>query len=833
MADCKRFAVAGAYDTETTNIIRYKESGELESARAFPVLFIYNDLTGTRLRTYTPDDGTVSFYRYASDFIDRLVDVVDWGHKTGNIPVICAYNLMFDMQPIIYRLNQLYDMQCAAQSSTHVYTLDLLDDDGNIQLRFWDTYFLEMRGLAAMGEVCGLAKATGDWDYTLVRTPETPLTPDELHYAARDVQVIPAYLRYLLEANEWLKPDMLGCQVLTKTSLVRQMARREIGRLRYKPKTGEPKTTLYMFQALCKRESARDYASYALRKSCFRGGFTFTAARYASQVQRHVYSLDETSAHHAFINGHKVPVRFREMRADIIERAANKIINVSRETLLTRYEEPFGVAIHACIAFENIRLKRGSCFDAWKIGLLAESKFRGVGQRTYGGEPETASESSIRERGYLDQAANAVFAFGKLMSADIAEAHLTELELWGVSQVYEWDRMTAIHGELSVSFVRPPDFVTLQSNLLFNRKQDMKQIVKTYTEGVPYSADIPASIPDGIASRLRDGSMSAQDVAGYYNSTVKGMFNGIYGTQAQDVYRPDYEVSDGLVSLDRGSVVTPDTFADRYADVYDKLVLYTYGMRIVGGSRVQLVLAMMALWDAFGPRARVLGGDTDSLKIAVPDDIGGADLLAALEPVHTGITSAIDACMERVRRAYPDHASPLTGVGCFEVEGDAYPLHMDAWNKARVSWDGEHAHITCAGLSRPKGRYTIEDWIDGAISRGYSFEELAPLVLGYNVTVRNGVCHYLERTHPAPDDYFDADVTDYLGSTEHVDVPASIALYPGDRVLGDIAKKTNARSAAYLETLGIDVSTCSVVVDVEDDSPVMWRESVDGWERVI
>lgn len=80
-----------------------------------------------------------------------------------------------------------------------------------------------------MGETCGLPKAVGDWDYSLVRTPETPLTEEEMFYARRDVQVIPQYLQWLLRANHWLTPDMLGCRVLTKTSLVRQMARREIG----------------------------------------------------------------------------------------------------------------------------------------------------------------------------------------------------------------------------------------------------------------------------------------------------------------------------------------------------------------------------------------------------------------------------------------------------------------------------------------------------------------------------------------------------------------------------------------------------------------------------
>ena len=72
---------------------------------------------------------------------------------------ICAYNLMFDMQTLMLDLNMQYDMKATAQSSTNVYTLDLIQD-GETVLRFWDTYHLEMRGLAAMGETAGLEKAT-------------------------------------------------------------------------------------------------------------------------------------------------------------------------------------------------------------------------------------------------------------------------------------------------------------------------------------------------------------------------------------------------------------------------------------------------------------------------------------------------------------------------------------------------------------------------------------------------------------------------------------------------------------------------------------------------
>lgn len=185
---------------------------------------------------------------------------------------------------------------------------------------------------------------------------------------------------------------------------------------------------------------------------------------------------------------------------------------------------------------------------------------------------------------------------------------------------------------------------------------------------------------------------------------------------------------------------------------------------------------------------------------------------------------------ERVRSNFPSYASPLTGVGTFEVEGDAYPLHMDAWNKARVSWDGHHAHITCAGLSRPSSAYHIENWIDD-MSAWHGFEEVAPRVLGWGVRVSNKVCHALEHYRPAASDVFDGQVTDYTGKTSRVISRESIALYPSDRVLGDAEKGGNSRTVAYVrERYGRDLDTSQRVIDVVDGCAVYTYTDEEGCE---
>lgn len=822
-----KFKVAASYDTETCNICTDEEANKW---RAYPVLYIVNDLRGVDIRTYEVGAGNVSFYRYGSEMQAVIDDYIDWGEREGCVPIICAYNLMFDLQPLMFDLNDRYDMSVSAQSATSAYTVDIVQD-GNVKLRFWDTFYLEMRGLAKMGETCGLPKATGDWDYSKIRTPETPLTNEELYYAGRDTEVIPAYLRYLLESNEWLQPEWLGVRVLTKTSLVRQAGKMETGRLRIPRGEGKPVSVQAAFERMCSEELAPTYAQYALRKACFRGGFTFTSARFSGLVQTNVYSIDETSAHHAYINGHMTPVKFKGLVPAVLQHMANSVANTSLDKAMKHWEEPFGCAFHAQIRFTRLRLRAGSAFAAWDIALLSEAKFKGTGQLgEWGGAADRQAVTQVRSAGYVDVAAGARFAFGKLVEADSVIVNVSEMELWCMSRVYEWDSMEVILGEGTCKFVKPPDYVTLLSNLFYARKDACKQILKIYEGGRAYTAPIPESIPEGIAARIRTGEMERSDLEAYYGSTVKGMFNSIYGMEAQDVFKCAYKVSEGEISVNRETVVTRENYEEHYKDAKKKLVLYPYGLRIVGGSRMAIVAAIELVYRAFGERARVLGGDTDSLKISCDSDVSACDLMTALEVFHHAVTASIDVCMERVRSNFPGYASPLTGVGTFEVEGAPYPLHMDAWNKARVSWDGHRSHITCAGLSRPSGAYNIEDWIDDMSVR-HGFEEVAPRVLGWGARVSNSVCHALERYRPAAADIFDAYVTDYTGKTSRVISRESIALYPSDRVLGDAEKGGNSRTVAYVrERYGRDLDTYQRVIDVADGHATYTYTDEEGCE---
>lgn len=125
----KKFKIAAIFDTETTNI------GEGAETRAYPILYIFNDLRNTSLESYTSDTDDVRFYRHTSEALTYIDDLIEYGRAHDYVPIIAAYNLMFDMQTLMLELAQSYAIKANAQTATSVYTLDLCVGD-NVVCRF-------------------------------------------------------------------------------------------------------------------------------------------------------------------------------------------------------------------------------------------------------------------------------------------------------------------------------------------------------------------------------------------------------------------------------------------------------------------------------------------------------------------------------------------------------------------------------------------------------------------------------------------------------------------------------------------------------------------------
>jgi hypothetical protein len=391
--------------------------------------------------------------------------------------------------------------------------------------------------------------------------------------------------------------------------------------------------------------------------------------------------------------------------------------------------------------------------------------------------------------------------------------------------------MVCIYGEVTTRFIPPPEFVTLQSNLLFEQKSKAKFVLAHYNEGEEYPFNV-TGLPTGIADGLKKGTLEHQFFEEWYSNTVKGQFNGIYGTQAQDVYKGDFMCVNGNISANPTSKTTEDNWEEKQPKTCR--VLYTYGMRIVGGSRLHLILALELLDEYFGNAIRVLGGDTDSVKASVDDDVTDDELEKALKPLLDCSTDAILKSQKKVREKFSHIASTLKGIGGFEIEnkGKHYSIHLELWNKTRVSWDGK-SHITAAGISRPIDKYHLGSLIEELAAK-YPIEEVLKMCVGYNVYISNEISHALEGYRPDARDRLNRNVTDYLGNEAYITAHESVALYPISRVLGDTAKFSNSQNIKYLkEKYGREVIDYERVLELDDGKPIVRTYELVDYKTIM
>ena len=689
----QRFKVVGSLDTETTGTGR----------GSFVCLL--------QLRTWKTLKG-----KGATQFFNTPEELVAALPMGGDpTPIIAVYNLQFDfvsLEPVF--LEQGYELEPFGPHTSPFY-IDVMKD-GETILRFWEVSRLCPQGLAVMGELAGLPKLSGEWDYSVYREPGSELTEEEKAYATRDTEVIQEYLKYLLKTNNFVKEPDLGTRLLTQTGLVRLFGERVVGR-----------KELRQFRAAAAQEEPEDEESYRLRKACFRAGLTFTGGSNAGRVFDQVTSIDTISMHHSFILGRLVPRGFHEAEPAILGRALEAIFETPVEEVLDHYERPFQTAIHARVKFTNLKIKVGSVFEAQGIASLARGKF--THQVIYDWEDGDASQSAEnrnRRAGYLDCGVGLKFAFGKLISAQEATIFLTELEAWVMSQVYEWEDFEVLDGEITTRFQVPPTYILKLDEALYSNKCSMKSFLKGNEE---------AEVPEAIKKAPR----SVQE--GYYLRTSKGMFNSVFGLVAMDSHK----------------------YSEDYQKIKNPSSWYTMGMRIAGGSRVHLVIAMVLIDSMFKGQFQILGGDTDSIKIS---GLTNDEIQEALQPLHAAITKAIAITLDQAGVS-PEQ---FQGIGTFESEGTA-ELEVEVFNKNRLAWTNGTFELTAAGIPTPSGKPNLENALT-SLAKKYGPKTVMTEIYGPNLEVDSSLSCFLFPVRPTS-----RTVSGFAAAT---------SLIPTPRLLGDL-----------------------------------------------
>lgn len=244
-----------------------------------------------------------------------------------------------------------------------------------------------------------------------------------------------------------------------------------------------------------------------------------------------------------------------------------------------------------------------------------------------------------------------------------------------------------------------------------------------------------AAVPQAI----KEAPRSVQE--GYYTRTSKGMFNSVFGMTAMDSHKYELEFSKSK---------NPSSW-------------YSMGMRIAGGSRVHLVIAMMLINEAFHGKFSILGGDTDSIKIS---GLTNDEIQTALQPLHDAITTAINKTLTSAG-IDPEQ---FQGIGTFESEGTA-ELEVEVFNKNRIAWNGTSFELTAAGIPTPSGKPNLETALT-SLAQKYGPNMVMEKIYGPNLEVDSSISCFLFPVRP---------------STRSVSgFAAATSLIPTNRLLGDL-----------------------------------------------
>jgi hypothetical protein len=183
----------------------------------------------------------------------------------------------------------------------------------SLGIEFRDSYILSGYSLANTAKnltTKSIKKLVGDLDYSLVRTPETPLTKQELAYCENDVLIIIAYINEQIE----MYGDVAKIP-MTNTGRVRKHVKDECyysSKNHRKSSQGKYKNYRQIMQDL-----TIDSETYIQLKRSFMGGFTHANANYSGVTLEQVSSIDFTSSYPSVMVSEQFPMsRFKPVEVE-------------------------------------------------------------------------------------------------------------------------------------------------------------------------------------------------------------------------------------------------------------------------------------------------------------------------------------------------------------------------------------------------------------------------------------------------------------------------------------------------------------------------------------
>ena len=257
-----------AFDTETTNYT--------DGDRDVGWLYIWMLRIGDPLSLMTE-----FFYGRTVEIWDLFISGIcsSLGLDENNLIYVFVHNLGFDLEFI----RQTLQIDSELHSNTHEPIF--IRDKRGFELR--DSKILAGGlSLKKIGDELenGLVKKSGDLDYDLIRTPDTPLTEEEMGYCQGDVDVLASYIYSQIRLYRGINHIPL-----TNTGRVRRYARDVIYGKVHKGAKARYRELM--------EECVLTYDEYRQCNRAFAGGYTHANVRYVGKLLKGVVSYDEGSAY--------------------------------------------------------------------------------------------------------------------------------------------------------------------------------------------------------------------------------------------------------------------------------------------------------------------------------------------------------------------------------------------------------------------------------------------------------------------------------------------------------------------------------------------------------
>ena len=195
--------------------------------------------------------------------------------------MIFVHNLSYEFQFICKRFN--WFKVFAIDLRTPIYAIT----DSFIEFRC--SYLLSGYSLANLPKQLNkyhVEKMTGDLDYSIIRTPLTPLTDKEMKYCVNDVLVVMAWIQEQIETEK----SLLNLPI-TKTGYVRKYCKKNCLYLK-----NSHKRNMKYYKRIS-HLTISNLKEFNLLQRAFSGGFTHANAYYTGDVLHNVSSYDFTSSY--------------------------------------------------------------------------------------------------------------------------------------------------------------------------------------------------------------------------------------------------------------------------------------------------------------------------------------------------------------------------------------------------------------------------------------------------------------------------------------------------------------------------------------------------------